>query len=53
MVYTTSNQKTEVNHRTIHARRANETLNSIPVRPSKRKLNVHEHTRRDEEFFLT
>ena len=44
MVYRTSNQKTEVNHRTIHAQRATETLNSIPVRQSKRKMNTHEHT---------
>lgn len=44
VVYRTSNQKTEVNHRTIHARRVTENLNSIPVRPSKRKLNIHEHT---------
>jgi len=44
MVYRTSDQKTEVNLTTIHARRATENLNSIPVRPSKRKLNIHEHT---------
>jgi len=52
MVYRTSNQKTEVNHRTIHAQRATETLNSIPVRQSKRKMNTHEHTwGRAQNFF--
>jgi hypothetical protein len=49
MVYRTSNQKTEVNHRTVRAQRATETLNSIPVRQSKEKwthMNIHEAVRK-------
>jgi len=52
VVYWTSNQKTEVNQIPIRARRATETLSSIPGIPSKQKLNIHEHTwGREQNFF--
>lgn len=51
VVYRTVNQKTEVNHRTIHARRATENLTSIQVTPIKRKLNIHEHIQGREQNF--